>query len=95
MSSTWSACAVCFIDIDHFGRFNKRHGDHAGDVALRAVARRLRQVAREGDLLYRKGGEEFVAILPHTDYRVALGVGERMREAIQALGIRHETPLPW
>ena len=89
VSSTWSACAICFIDIDHFGRFNKRYGDRAGDDALRMVAQRLRHVAREGDLVYRKGGKEFIAILPNTDYRVALGVGERMREAIHALRIRH------
>lgn len=87
--SRWAACAVLFIDVDHFGRYNKLYGDQAGDVALQKVARCLQESARATDLVYRKGGEEFVVVLPHTDYAVAWAVAERLRENIRLLDIAH------
>lgn len=87
--SRWSSCAVLFIDVDHFGRYNKLYGDQAGDLALQAIATGLQDSARKTDLVYRKGGEEFVVVLPHTDFAVAWVVAERMRAAIRRLGIAH------
>lgn len=85
----WARCAVLFVDVDHFGRYNKLYGDRAGDLALRAIGRRLQSSAREADLVYRKGGEEFVLVLPHTDLDVALAVAQRIRSNIRELGIEH------
>lgn len=85
----WASCSVLFIDIDYFGRYNHCYGDTAGDDALRAVAQCLASSARAGDEVFRKGGEEFVTVLPHTDLHAAIGVGERLRAAVQALGIPH------
>ncbi|MCB2020632.1 MAG: diguanylate cyclase, partial [Burkholderiaceae bacterium] len=67
----------------------KEYGDRAGDIALQAIASGLQAAARSTDLVYRKGGEEFVVILPHTDFAVAWAVAERMREKIAQLDIVH------
>ncbi len=85
-----AACpALAFIDVDHFGNYNHVHGDTAGDDALRAVAQAVRGCAREADLVFRKGGEEFVVALPGADGDAAPAAAERIRAAVQALALAH------
>jgi len=55
--------AVLFIDLDHFKNINDTIGHHAGDAVLIEVARRLRAISRESDIIARLGGDEFVVIL--------------------------------
>jgi diguanylate cyclase (GGDEF)-like protein len=81
--------AVAFIDVDHFGNFNHVHGDSAGDDALRTVAHAIRACAREADLVFRKGGEEFVVVLPDADGHAAQAAAERIRGAVEALALAH------
>ena len=81
--------AVAFIDVDHFGNFNHAHGDAAGDDALRAVAHAIRGCAREADLVFRKGGEEFVVVLPDADGDAAIAAAERIRGAVAGLALAH------
>lgn len=82
--------AVAFIDIDHFGAYNHAYGDPAGDAALKAVARAISEATREGDLVYRKGGEEFVAILHGAGGEAAHAAAERIRDRVQGLRIPHQ-----
>jgi len=81
--------AVALCDIDHFKAYNDRHGHQAGDDVLRAVAEALRQTCRKGDAVYRYGGEELLVLLPGQSLELAAAAAERMRGAVEALGIRH------
>ncbi len=81
--------AVMFLDIDHFHDYNHHHGDHQGDEALRRVAQLVQAAARRGDLVFRKGGEEFVVVLPDTGDAEARLAAERIRSAVEQAGIPH------
>jgi two-component system cell cycle response regulator len=74
---------LLMVDIDHFKRINDEHGHQAGDVILRDVARVLKDNLRAVDALGRYGGEEFIAILPHTGRDEAFQTSERLRKAIE------------
>lgn len=56
-------CAAAFIDLDDFKGVNDRYGHHTGDLALAAMAERLRQVIADRGILGRLGGDEFVVLL--------------------------------
>lgn len=88
--SPWHCGAVLFVDVDHFGQYNHLYGDHpAGDLALQQVAVALLHGCRSSDVVFRKGGEEFVAVLPEVDAAAAAIAAERIRAAVQALAIPH------
>jgi len=74
--------AVMLIDMDFFKAVNDTHGHDIGDAVLREFALRLRRNIRGVDLACRYGGEEFVVLMPDTDYRQAQGVAERVRMAV-------------
>jgi len=74
--------SLLMVDIDHFKSVNDQHGHQAGDVVLREVAALLREGVRTVDVLGRYGGEEFLAILPHTDAEDARQLAERLRRSI-------------
>jgi two-component system cell cycle response regulator len=74
--------AVMLIDMDFFKAVNDTYGHNIGDAVLREFALRLRRNIRGVDLACRYGGEEFVVLMPDTDYRQAQGVAERVRMAV-------------
>jgi two-component system cell cycle response regulator len=74
--------AVMLIDMDFFKSVNDNHGHDVGDAVLREFAERLKRNIRGVDLACRFGGEEFVVLMPDTDYRQAQSVAERVRMAV-------------
>jgi diguanylate cyclase (GGDEF)-like protein len=85
----WQAAAVLFIDLDHFGAFNHHYGDSAGDEALRRVAEMLQAAGRKSDQAFRKGGEEFVLVLPSADAAAAHRVAKNVAAQLADLRIPH------
>jgi two-component system cell cycle response regulator len=74
--------AVMLIDMDYFKAVNDTHGHDIGDAVLKEFALRLRRNIRGVDLACRFGGEEFVVLMPDTEYRQAQGVAERVRTSV-------------
>ena len=70
------------IDVDHFKQVNDTYGHERGDQALKLIAASIRGAIRETDLVGRMGGEEFGVFLPGLTPEHALGVAERIREAV-------------
>ncbi|MBW0148958.1 diguanylate cyclase [Marinobacter arenosus] len=79
---------VAMIDIDHFKMINDQYGHATGDRILRQIAKVLDSSRRQGDLLARWGGEEFILLLPETDLPEACHVAERFRQNVEALTIQ-------
>ena len=77
--------SVALIDVDYFKSINDIQGHAAGDAALREVAETISTHLRGRDYLGRYGGDEFLLILPQTPCSVALGVTERLNQAITKL----------
>ena len=72
-------------DIDHFKGINDTYGHAAGDKVLKVIAGVMQQQLRETDFMARYGGEEFAVILVESDIAAAKVVGEKLRQAIEAL----------
>jgi diguanylate cyclase (GGDEF)-like protein len=87
-----TGAAVLILDLDHFKVVNDVYGHLAGDGVLAAVAEQLRAGVRQGDVVGRFGGEEFLVLLP--DLPVGVGghtelgaVAERLRRRIAELRV--------
>ena len=80
--------SIIMFDLDHFKVINDRHGHPVGDLALREAVRAVQAQLREGDLLGRVGGEEFLVLLPLTALRDAHALAERLRMTLEATRIR-------
>jgi two-component system cell cycle response regulator len=73
---------ILMLDLDHFKAINDTYGHLVGDRVLRAVAGACRRVIREGDVLIRYGGEEFLVLLPGAGHEDVTRAGERIRRAV-------------
>jgi diguanylate cyclase (GGDEF)-like protein len=94
MSRIDDVLSVMIIDLDFFKQYNKIYGREAGDDCLRYVAEALKSCLFRGhDFVARSGGEEFMAILPHTREAGGRLVAERMLEEVEKLQIPHPTSL--
>ena len=84
------ALALVMFDIDGLKRVNDRLGHLAGDEALVAIGRLVRERSRQSDIAARYGGDEFALVLPETPAAGALAVAEKIRASVQEIGAQ-----PW
>jgi len=75
--------AVLLFDLDGFKEVNDTWGHAAGDKVLAMVGERARKGVRASDTVGRLGGDEFLAILPDTGEAGAVGVADKLREALR------------
>lgn len=76
-----SVLGVMFIDLDEFKPVNDKHGHEAGDEVLIKVAKELKILLRDQDVLARWGGDEFVVLLNQCDVRFIQAICNRVKEA--------------
>jgi diguanylate cyclase (GGDEF)-like protein len=91
--------SVVLIDVDNLKRINERHGQGAGDEALRLVADVLMGSIRPGDLVVRWGGDEFVALLRGADHEAAkrrfTGLIATLQESTEAFPYEESLRVDW
>lgn len=81
--------SAVMMDCDLFKRVNDIHGHTAGDTVLRELAVILRNFSRTSDIICRYGGEEFCAILPGCNEKIAWEWADRIRQRCAAIPIKH------
>ncbi len=79
--------SVALFDLDRFKNVNDSYGHLVGDQVLAALSLVLTNAARQGDILGRFGGEEFVAFLPGAGHTAVQKFAERVRVAISSASI--------
>lgn len=77
------------LDIDHFKHINDHYSHDAGDAVLIELSRRLRTLTRQGDMLLRWGGEEFLIVLRGINQS---GLTNFTNRVLQAIG---QTPVSY
>lgn len=81
--------AVVLIDVDHFKRWNDKHGHEAGDHVLRLVGGVLQQGVRASDIACRYGGEEFALVLPEAGLETAQARAESLRRVLAEIEVHY------
>ena len=83
-----TAIAFVMADIDWFKLLNDTAGHAAGDECIKSVAHAIEMAVRsDDDAVCRYGGEEFLIVLSNTTPDLAWALAERIRSAVEALGI--------
>lgn len=80
-----NALSLLLFDLDFFKVVNDIYGYEWGDVLLKSIADKLRQVIRKEDILTRYGDEEFVVVLPNTPEENAFLFAERFRKEVERM----------
>lgn len=83
-----TALSLMVIDVDEFKQINDTHGHLLGDSILKSVARVLSGSFRNTELVYRYGGDEFVALLSNTNIAGSRNVAERVKSTLEASSIQ-------
>lgn len=86
---TASTDGFILLDIDYFKHINDHHGHAAGDAVLIEIGQRLKQLTRQGDMVLRWGGEEFLIVLRNLNQTALTNFTNR---ALQVIG---STPVPY
>ena len=77
-----SGLGLLMLDLDNFKKINDTWGHHHGDAVLQGVAEILRGQTRHTDVVCRRGGDEFVILLPGVGVERGLWLAEKIRQRI-------------
>ncbi|MFW5447264.1 MAG: GGDEF domain-containing protein [Methylophagaceae bacterium] len=77
--------AILMLDIDQFKKINDQFGHDIGDSVLKSTGEFLADFFRSSDIVFRIGGEEFLAIIYNTDNASSLKVAEKLRQEFELL----------
>jgi len=75
--------SILILDLDRFKNINDAFGHTTGDIVLADVGKLLMSSCRQGDIVSRIGGEEFLVLLPHCNIYDAMHKGENIRSMIE------------
>jgi two-component system cell cycle response regulator len=74
--------SALFFDVDDFRNFNNVYSHAIGNIVLQDMVKRCQTFLRSVDIFSRFGGDEFVALLPETDFANAKSIGQRLADAV-------------
>jgi two-component system, cell cycle response regulator len=75
--------SMMILDLDHFKQINDEFGHTTGDIVLSDIGKLLMATCRQGDIVSRIGGEEFLVLLPHCGITDAMRKAENIRSMIE------------
>ena len=83
---------LILLDLDDFKKINDNYGHPVGDLVLNTISNILMQHVREGDILARFGGEEFIMALPNTDVESASQLADRILKFVREDPLNDDIP---
>ncbi len=87
-----TSVVICFLDVNDLKYVNDNFGHHEGDRMLSLFAKVVQHTARENDLIFRYGGDEFILVLNNITKNVAHHVWNRIKDKLRAIRTEHDLP---
>jgi diguanylate cyclase (GGDEF)-like protein/PAS domain S-box-containing protein len=75
--------SLVVFNLDFFKRINDTYGNLKGDDVIVELESVVSRFIRDTDSVFRRGGDEFIALLPHTTKSQGQTQAERLRKAIE------------
>lgn len=106
LKSAWNYCkkentnlSIILFDIDNFKKYNDHYGHLQGDHCLKTISSEIQKMCEHFSNYHqctfgRYGGEEFIIVLPNENKRLAMMIGEEVKNKIANLKIPHEGTNP-
>jgi len=82
--------SILILDVDHFKQFNDTYGHKCGDIVLQSLANFLNENTRQGDIVCRYGGEEFVILMTDVASEAAYKRAELFRSKFEEMAVEYE-----